>query len=107
MKNDVSQEEDCSTKQEQSDEKIDLFVILRRELLEGRLSLNREDDRACKTIAFKTTTKMNIMKDDQSEEFERTFYLNSLINFEPVNRFKNRRNVMKFRGFGDSTSSSI
>ena len=27
------------------------------------------------------------------------FVLNSLINFEPVKRFKNRRNVMKFRSF--------
>ena len=37
------------------------------------------------------------MKDDQSEEFymweREDFVLNSLINFEPVNRFKNRRNV--------------
>ena len=33
------------------------------------------------------------MKDDQREEFN--FVLNSLINFEPVKRFKNRRNVMK------------
>ena len=49
------------------------------------------------------------MKDDQSEEFYKreNFVLNSLINFEPVKRFKNRRNVMKFRSFGDSTSSSI
>jgi hypothetical protein len=41
MKNDVSQEEDCSTKQEQYDEKK--FVILRRELLEGRSDVTRED----------------------------------------------------------------
>jgi hypothetical protein len=53
------------------------------------------------------------MKDDQSEEFYKcvcereNFVLNSLINFEPVNKFKNRKNVMKFRIYGDSTSSSI
>jgi hypothetical protein len=33
--------------------------------------------------------------------------LNSLINSEPVKRFKNRRNVMTFRSFGDSKNSSI
>ena len=42
MKNYVSQEEDRSTKQEQYDEKS---VILRRELLEGRLSVTTEDER--------------------------------------------------------------
>ena len=53
------------------------------------------------------------MKDDQSEEFymldswRENFVLNSLINFEPVKRFKNRRNVMKCASFGDSTGSSI
>jgi len=31
----------------------------------------------------------------------------SLIYFEPVERFKNRSNVMKFRSFGDSTSSRV
>ena len=37
------------------------------------------------------------MKNDQSEEFYKreNFVLNSLINFEPVKRFKNRRNVMQ------------
>ena len=35
------------------------------------------------------------------------FVLNSLINFEPVKRFKNGRNMIKFSSFGDSTSSSI
>jgi len=29
----------------------------------------------------------------------------SLIYLEPVERFKNRSNVMKFRSFGDNTSS--
>jgi len=29
----------------------------------------------------------------------------SLIYLEPMERFKNRSNVMKFRSFGDSTSS--
>jgi len=29
----------------------------------------------------------------------------SLIYLEPVNRFKNKSNVMKFRSFGDSTCS--
>jgi hypothetical protein len=37
----------------------------------------------------------------------KNFISNSLINFEPVKRFKNRINVMKFRSFDDSTSSSI
>jgi len=30
-----------------------------------------------------------------------------LIYLEPVDRFKNRSSVMKFRRFGDSTSSSV
>jgi hypothetical protein len=51
------------------------------------------------------------MKDDQrvkSFVCEREdFVLHSIINFEPVKRFKNRRIVMKFRSFGDSVSSSI
>ena len=33
------------------------------------------------------------------------FVLNSLIYFEPVKRFENRSNMMKFRNFGDSTCS--
>jgi len=32
---------------------------------------------------------------------------NYLIYLEPVERFKNRSNVMKFRSFGDSTSSRV
>jgi len=35
------------------------------------------------------------------------FVFDSLIYLEPVERFKNRSNVMKFRSFGDSTSSSL
>jgi len=31
----------------------------------------------------------------------------SFILIEPVERFKNRNNVMKFRSFGDSTSSIV
>jgi len=31
----------------------------------------------------------------------------SLIYVEPVERFTNRSNVMKFRSFGDSTSSRV
>jgi len=31
----------------------------------------------------------------------------SAIYLEPVKRFKNRSNVMKFRSFGDSTSSRV
>jgi len=31
----------------------------------------------------------------------------SLTYLEPVERFKNRSNVMKFRSFGDSTSSRV
>jgi len=30
-----------------------------------------------------------------------------LIYLEPVERFKNRSNVMKFRSFGDSTSNRV
>jgi len=30
-----------------------------------------------------------------------------LLIYEPVERFKNRSNVMKFRSFGDSTSSRV
>jgi len=33
--------------------------------------------------------------------------LDSLIYFEPVERFKNRSNVIKFSSFGDSTSSRV
>jgi len=33
------------------------------------------------------------------------FVFDSLIYLEPVERFKNRNNVVKFRSFGDSTSS--
>jgi len=32
---------------------------------------------------------------------------NSLIYLEPVERFKNRSNVIKFRSFGDSTTSRV
>jgi hypothetical protein len=50
-------------------------------------------------------------KNDQREEFNmcvrENFVLSSFINFEHVERFKNRRNVMKFRSFGDSMSSGI
>jgi len=35
------------------------------------------------------------------------FVFGSLIYLEPVERFKNESNVMKFRSFGDSTSSVI
>jgi len=44
--------------------------------------------------------------------FERFIYerenlvFDSLIYLEPVERFKNRSNVMKFRSFGDNTSNS-
>jgi len=45
--------------------------------------------------------------------FERFIYVvenrvfDCLIYLEPVERFKNRSNVMKFRSFGDSTSSGV
>jgi len=39
-------------------------------------------------------------------EREYNFVFDSLIYLEPVERFKNWSNVMKFRSFGDSTSSS-
>jgi hypothetical protein len=42
----------------------------------------------------------------EREERE-NFVLNFLTDFEPVKRFKNRRNEMKFRNFGDSMSSLI
>jgi len=35
------------------------------------------------------------------------FVFDSLIYLDPVERFKNRSNVMKFRNFGDSTSSRV
>jgi len=35
------------------------------------------------------------------------FVFDSLIYLEPVERFKNRTNGMKFRSFGDSTSSRV
>jgi len=35
------------------------------------------------------------------------FVLDSLIYLQPVERFKNMSNVMKFRSFGDSTSSRV
>jgi len=35
------------------------------------------------------------------------FVFDSLIYLEPVERFKTRSNVMKFRSFGDSTSSRV
>jgi len=38
---------------------------------------------------------------------ERTLHIDSLIYLEPVERFKNRSNAMKFRSFGDSTSSRV
>jgi len=47
-------------------------------------------------------------KVDQFERFicvRENFVFDSLIYLEPVERFKNRSNVMKFRRFGDSTSS--
>jgi len=35
------------------------------------------------------------------------FVFDRLVYLEPVERFKNRSNVMKFRSFGDSTSSRV
>jgi len=35
------------------------------------------------------------------------FVFDYLINLEPVDRFKNRSNVMKFRSFGDSTRNRV
>jgi len=35
------------------------------------------------------------------------FVFDSLIFLEPVERLKNRSNVMKFKSFGDSTSSRV
>jgi len=35
------------------------------------------------------------------------FVFDALIYLEPVERFKNRSNVMKFRSFGDSKSSRV
>jgi len=35
------------------------------------------------------------------------FVFDSLIYLEPVERFKNRSNVMKFRSFGDSTNAEL
>jgi len=36
---------DCSIKQEQNDSKIYLFVMLRRKMREGRLTVIREEER--------------------------------------------------------------
>jgi len=47
------------------------------------------------------------------DQFLRDVYIrenlvfDSLIYLEPVERFKNRSNVMTFRSFGDSTSSRV
>jgi len=38
---------------------------------------------------------------------ERTLYLIISFHLEPVERFKNWNNVMKFKSFGDSTSSRV
>jgi len=38
---------------------------------------------------------------------ERELCIVSLIYLEPVERFKNRSNVMKFRSFGDGTISRV
>jgi len=35
------------------------------------------------------------------------FVFDSLIYLEPVERFKNRSNVLKFRSFSDSTNSRV
>jgi len=49
----------------------------------------------------------------RSTSFERficvreNLVFDSLIYLEPVHRFKNMSNVMKFRSFGDSTSSTV
>jgi len=40
------------------------------------------------------------------EKEREDFVYDSIIYIEPVERFKNRSNVMKFRSFGDSTSST-
>jgi hypothetical protein len=88
----------------------DLFAIFRRELLEGRLSVTWEDERV-EQLRLRLRREGRY-EDDQSEEFHTWSWqrensvLNSHINFEPVKRFKNRRNVMTFRSC-DSTSSSI
>jgi hypothetical protein len=47
-----------------------------------------------------------IRRKRKAEETE-DFVFNSLINSEPVKRFKNRRKVMKFRSFGDGMISAI
>ena len=43
-KADVDQEAKCSTRQEQNDRIKDLFVIFRREELEGRFRVTREEE---------------------------------------------------------------
>ena len=50
--------------------------------------------------------------DKKGDQFEKicereNIVMNSLIYFEPVKRFQNRSDVMKFRSFGDGTSSRI
>ena len=58
MKNDVSQEEDCSTKQEQYDEKTYICDFEARII---RRTIKCDQRRhACRTIAFKTEKRMKI-----------------------------------------------
>jgi len=42
-----------------------------------------------------------------SERERENLVFDSLIYLEPVERFKNRNNVLKFKSFGDSTSSRV
>jgi len=51
-----------------------------------------------------------VKKVDQFERFifeRENLVFDSLIYLEPVERFKNMNNVMKFRSLGDSTSSRV
>jgi len=53
---------------------------------------------------FKTRGERRETKGDKRGRPSR---IDSLIYLEPVERFKNRSNVMKCRSFGDSTSSRV
>jgi len=71
----------------------------RREVRKGRLRVIRERK---KSAEVRTLTSFERFLCEREN-----FVFDYLIYIEPVERFKNRSNVMKFRSFGDSTSSRV
>jgi hypothetical protein len=66
--------------------------------------------RACRAAAFKSKKRMKILRMTRLKSFtcvRENYALNSLGNFEPMRRSKNRRNVVKFRLSGYSTNIGI